>query len=352
VIPESTSFKQEFLAGLHTEWQQQRGTLKHCRICSIYFGGGTPSLLAPKAIRDILINIKDSPLSYTQNIEVTLEANPEDVTAELMHAYACAGVNRVSIGIQSLDDSLLHLLTRRHSAQRAKEAVIATHKAGIQNISIDLMYDLPQQTLSSWRKTLDGAAELPIMHLSLYNLVIEPHTVFYKKKKTLALPDPSTSLDMYTSAVDTFTQIGFEQYEISAFAKNNSYSRHNVGYWTGRPFLGFGPSAFSYWNGKRFRNVAHLGRYCRLLKEGKSPKDFEEELSPQAKQRELLAIHLRLLDGVALKTFLSQHGPLDEDLKETLSRLEHQGLLKQNSQRVSLTKKGILFYDTVAAEII
>ncbi|MGA8163703.1 MAG: radical SAM family heme chaperone HemW [Waddliaceae bacterium] len=354
VIPDNALFKKKLSASLRIEWDRRAPELQDRQISSIYFGGGTPTLFGPDLIHDILARIGKGPPRSHCDREITLEANPEDVTLALMQSYAQAGINRVSIGIQSLDPQLLTLLSRRHSVKQAKEAVMLTHKAGFNNISVDLMYDLPEQTLSSWKKTLSDVKPLPITHLSLYNLVIEPHTVFHKKKKTLAsqLPDPSTSVEMYTHAIETLNSVGFIHYEISAFQRNNSYSRHNAGYWTGRPFLGFGPSAFSYWKGKRSRNIAHLGRYHSLLTAGKSPIDFEEELPEPSKRRELLAIHLRLLQGVEIEIFEGRHGPLDEETKTTIKQLEEDGLLEQIDKHLRLTKKGILFYDTVASEII
>src|SRR5690606_28580781 len=155
---------------------------------------------------------------------------------------------------------------------------------GINNITIDLMYDLPGQNLEQWQKTLNAATKLPITHLSLYNLTFEPHTVFYKFRETLQskVPHPETSKEMYVNAINALEKCGLKQYEISAFAKSGYKSRHNSGYWKGHPFLGFGPSAFSYWDQKRFRNVANLSHYNRALNQNKDPVDFEELLSPDA----------------------------------------------------------------------
>ena len=203
-------------------------------------------------------------------------------------------------------------------------------------------------------KHLKADPRLPISHLSLYNLTIEPHTVFFKYRDSLSRqqPDPETSLQMYQTATENLAEAGLEQYEISAFAKPNFFSRHNVGYWTGRSFLGFGPSAFSYWKGKRFRNVANLSRYCKTLEEGTSPIDFEEELEADAKQRELLAINLRMIEGVNLETFQARYDKLSGDVYETLKRLEGQGLLKFDGATVAMTPLGILHYDTIATEIV
>ena len=157
---------------------------------------------------------------------------------------------------------------------------------------------------------------------------------------------------MYESAVNHLTSIGLPQYEISAFARPGYASQHNTGYWTGRPFLGLGPSAFSYWQGKRWRNIAHLNRYCRLLEADTLPIDFEEELSREAQRRELLVVRLRLCEGVSLPAFTLTYGPFDADTYTEIDHLTVEGLLYHHKDRLLLTQKGVLFYDTVAAALI
>lgn len=354
VIPDKEPFKKKLIKGYTLELKQWGPLLKGKDIVSIYFGGGTPSLLGSQYIKDILNAIQSFQSFDGNKIEITLEANPENISLELMREYAESGINRASIGIQSLDDHQLKVLGRIHNASKAENSIFLTAEAGIENISIDLMYDLPGQNLQTWEKTLKRVKQLPIQHLSLYNLVIEPHTVFYKQRQTLQkhLPSEEISLKMYEMAGKYLDEAGLKQYEISAFAKCEKISNHNVGYWTGRPFLGFGPSAFSYWEGKRFRNISNLNRYYQALEEGKSPIDFEEKLSTEASCRELLAIRLRLLSGVNLIEFTQQYGPLDRETLNTIEKLRRENYLKSDKDILQLTKKGILFYDTVATEII
>jgi len=320
------------------------------KIVSIYFGGGTPALIGPEAIATILSWIPNR----LHDIEITLEANPENVTIDLMKAYAAAGINRVSIGVQTLDDTLLLKLNRTHNADKAQEAIHSTFEAGITNISADLMYDLPTQNLTIWESTLKSVKDLPLTHISLYNLTIEPNTTFFKYKKTIEtqMPDGEMSLSMYQMARDHLTKAGFHQYEISAFAKENRHSNHNIGYWIGRPFLGLGPSAFSYWEGRRFRNVANLQQYSEMLFQGQLPIDFEEELSPDKKVRELLAVNLRLMHGVDLEQFQVQHGALNEEIKNTLRECCDEGYLSWSESVIKLTERGVLFYDSVASELV
>lgn len=353
VVPEQEKSKQELLEGFKRELKQLQPLLKNKRVVTLYFGGGTPSLFGPARLASLLEEVRNT-CEISPTAEVTLEANPENVTQDLMHAYAAAGINRVSIGIQTLDAQLLELLGRLHQPETALQAIYMTYAAGIQNISIDLMYDLPKQNLDHWDSTLRQIQTLPLTHLSLYNLTIEPHTLFFKKQAQLrpTLPDEETSLVMYERAIERLETWGLQQYEISAFAKPGYASQHNTGYWTGRPFLGLGPSAFSYWQGKRSRNVTHLGRYCQALKKGLSPIDFEEQLDPDARRRELFVIQLRLRQGILWKAFIQQQGPLDLVTQNTLNQLITKKYLYWHDGHLILTRQGILFYDTVAAELI
>jgi oxygen-independent coproporphyrinogen-3 oxidase len=296
---------------------------------------------------------RDVPFDYSKT-EITLEVNPENSQFSTMQAYAQIGINRVSIGIQTLDADLLHLLGRLHNPSLAIQSILNTYQAGITNLSVDLMYDLPNQSLKHWSMTLKEISSLPLSHLSLYNLTIEPSTVFFKKQDALRplLPNEEASLEMYNTAIEKLTHIGLEQYEISAFAKPGFHSKHNTGYWLARPFLGFGPSAFSYWEGKRFRNIAHLKKYYQLLSSHQSPIDFEEQLDPIAHLKELFVIQIRLCQGIQLSNFEDRHGKLSQETLSMIKKLIQEGFLVESTGKISLTKKGVLFYDTVATELI
>jgi oxygen-independent coproporphyrinogen-3 oxidase len=338
VIPNRLSHQELLSESLALEWQQQKPLLEGKEITSIYFGGGTPSLF--NGIETVLAKIPRS-----EDCEITIEANPEESSLELFSHFRSIGINRLSLGVQSLDDRSLLTLERIHSAEKAKRAIFHAEKAGFKNVSIDLMYDLPGQTEESWRYTLDQLKDLPIHHLSLYNLTIEPHTSFHKRK--VESTGGELSLRFLTAALEKLEAIGLKRYEISAFAKPGHESRHNLGYWTARPFLGFGPSAFSYWNGERFRNIANLNRYAKLVKEGVSPVDFRERLPYPANVKELLAVELRLMNGVDTKKF-----DLPPETLEAIEQLKYLGLITEHLTFLKLTDRGSLFYDSVAAELI
>lgn len=311
-----------FIEALQKEWQYY----KLDNLCSVYFGGGTPSLL--ESFEELLATF-----SPPSSAEITVEANPERLTKEQLKRYRQEGINRLSIGVQSFDDRMLGTLTRTHDAQKAQESILMAHEAGFENISIDLMFDLPGQTLDSWERSLNIACSLPITHLSLYNLTIEPGTLFFKQKKKAQDDDPRF-LEM---AVAKLEAAGLSRYEISAFGKR---AVHNSGYWTGRPFIGLGPSAFSYWEGRRFRNICHYKSYLTRINQGLSVVDFEETLPPEKAARELFAINLRLLEGTKIVPAIDTNA------------LEAQGLLERRGEMIRLTPLGRLHYNTVAMEIV
>lgn len=337
VVPNKPLFHQVLTEGLKLEWETIQSHIAGKEITSVYFGGGTPALF-PQGIAEILSRLK-----LPSDCEITVEANPEECTMALLQALRSMGVNRLSLGVQSLDDRALQSIERIHSASKAKEAICMAKQAGFSNVSIDLMYDLPDQTLASFAYTLEQVAKLDIDHLSLYNLTIEPHTAFYKRPPKQ--PEAETSLQLLEMAVAKLEAMGLTRYEISAFAKKGKQSRHNLGYWTGRPFLGLGPSAFSYWEGERFRNVANLQRYTALLREGKSPIDFREKLPFPQSTNERFAVRLRLLEG-------AEATELSDTTLSAIEKLTQQGLLQKEGPRIQLTPRGLLLYDTIATELI
>lgn len=346
VIPNKTDFHKILETGLSLEWERQLPHLYGKEIVSIYFGGGTPTLFAPDGIQTILTKIRKSDLLIDPDCEITIEANPEEGSLQFFEALVNLGINRLSLGVQSLDDRSLQTLERVHTAKKAKSTIEAAAKSGFKNISIDLMYDLPSQTESSWVYSLNQLENLPIQHLSLYNLTIEPHTSFYKIRDTLSFPTQETCLRLLETAVEKIEKTGLFRYEISAFARPGFESKHNLGYWTGRPFLGFGPSAFSFWEGVRFRNIANLQRYTRSLLNKEDPVDLREKLDYPENMKELIAVQLRLLDGVEI----SPSAP--EEIHQSINCLIEQNLLTINGSKVRLSKKGLLFHDTVASELI
>ncbi|MBI3901217.1 MAG: radical SAM family heme chaperone HemW [Chlamydiia bacterium] len=347
VVKDRPDLQALFLEALFIEWEQKKPLLEGKVLASIYFGGGTPSLLAPESLGALLQKIEESGFSL-EGIEITMEANPEEGNTTYFSSIRSLGINRLSIGVQSLDNASLLKIGREHGEMGAKKAILAAHHASFENISIDLMYDLPDQTEKSFAYTLDEIANLPIHHLSLYNLTIEPNTAFYRKRHELSLPHSAYSLQLLELALHKLPLLGFQRYEISAFAKDEKKSTHNFGYWTGRPFLGFGPSAFSYWEGERSCNIPNVLQYAKLLQSGKSPTHFTEKLPSPQDAQELFAVRLRLFDGANL-----EHYPtLSQETLTACSKWLATGHLIQEGSQIRLTPQGALFYDEIASDLI
>lgn len=351
VLPNKEEFKKELLRSLAIELDLKWNQIKQKNLVSIYFGGGTPSLIEANRLEPLLNRLSTL---MTSSTEVTLELNPENSSYEALKAYRDIGINRLSIGVQSLDEALLKKLSREHSKAQILKCIETASKAGFENLSIDLMYDAPTQTLDSWEKTLLEVTHLPIAHLSLYNLSIEKHTVFYKKIKEIEkqLPSHAESLEMFQMAHHLLSQSDLHPYEISAFCKGQAFSKHNVGYWLQRNHAGLGPSAFSLQSAHRFQNVKNLKRYSELLDQKIIPIDFEEELSKEAFLRESLILNLRLLQGVDLDYFQKRFGALSSEILDALAKMQTEGFLEIGPHRIFLTAKGLLHHDTVACELV
>ena len=237
------------------------------KVDSVYFGGGTPSFFGADGLAVILTTIRRN-FDVVPDAEISVECNPDSVSDRLLHRLYAEGFNRVSLGVQSDDDEILKKLGRPHTYAQAATAYQRIRKAGFRNVSIDLMYGLPGQDLQDWQETLDNVLRLNPEHVSCYALKIEEGTPFYDYKEMLNLPDDETQADMYLAAVEALRSRGFRQYEISNFARKGLYSRHNMKYWTGGEYLGFGPSASSDFAGKRFTLKRDLQEYIAGIRDG------------------------------------------------------------------------------------
>jgi oxygen-independent coproporphyrinogen-3 oxidase len=351
VVTQKERYVERFLNALLLEWQQKKPLISNHLVKTLYFGGGTPTELSSSELYSLISTFTSA---YPEAEEITVEANPETVTIEKMQALKKAGVNRISLGVQSLVDSELIVLKRQHHSNKALESIQIIREAGIENISIDLMYDLPSQTTSSFNKTLSLLSELSIEHLSLYNLVIEDGTAFKRKEKELKtkLPKDAESIEMLNSAIHALETIGLKRYEVSAFAKPGFESKHNLGYWMARPFLGLGPSAFSYYNHSRFQNVCNLEKYFQAVESGLDPKDFFETLEENRRLRELFVVRLRVFTPLSIQAFQAEHGFLEESFIHELNCLSKEGYLDFTEGSYLLNPKGALFYDEIASRLI
>jgi len=273
---------------------------------TIYLGGGTPSLLPPEAIaallHDLALTFRNPQSAIRNAVEVTLEANPEDVTAASVRTWRAAGVNRVSLGAQSFDDRVLQWMHRSHDAARIGAAVQALRGAGIDNISLDLIFALPSELERDWARDLDMACALRPAHLSLYGLTVEPRTPLDRwiSRGAVRVPDDSRYADEYLLAHARLRMAGYEFYEVSNAALVGYRSKHNSAYWSGRPYLGLGPAAHSFDGRVRRWNVSAWEAYRRAISEGRSPIESEEVLTEEQRELEGLYLALRTAEGVSL----------------------------------------------------
>jgi oxygen-independent coproporphyrinogen III oxidase len=346
--------KDAFIKAILLHILRYQKKLKNRKIISIYFGGGTPSLLESFYYERIL-NLLNEKFEIEKNCEITIEANPGSITYEKLKEYRLIGINRISIGVQSFCDLDLKTLKRAHSSIDAVKSVEIAKRANFQNISIDLMYDIFNQTKKSWKKTLSIATSLDIDHISLYNLTIEENTPFYKERKTLSKLRPSDKMSLYflEDAVKVLEENKFSRYEIASFSKNQKNSLHNTGYWTAREFISFGPSAFSYFAKKRYQNVPSLDDYIFKINSLEEPISFSETLRPLNALKELFVINLRLIEGFSKTMFekkLNQKIPAS--FMKKINNLTIEEFLENKNEMILLSKKGLLFYDHVAKELI
>ncbi|MGN8890951.1 radical SAM family heme chaperone HemW [Dysosmobacter sp. HCP28S3_G4] len=277
------------------------------RVDTIYFGGGTPSYLGAKRLREILSVILKK-YDVDKHAEITLEANPDSAQDwRELRTLRKAGFNRVSLGMQSADDGELAEIGRIHTAVQVRSAVDAVRKAKIDNLSLDLIYGLPHQTMERWQANLEAAVALAPQHLSCYGLKVEEGTPLHARRDSAGLPGDDAQADMYLSTVETLRHYGFFQYEISNFARPGFESRHNLKYWTLQEYAGFGPGAHSDFGGVRYAYERDLDTYIRGVLEGTPMLSENERIPPLDRDTEYLMLGLRTVRGIAPKTFENRY---------------------------------------------
>ena len=355
-----------YVAALRKEIIDWGDSLEHPTVNTVFFGGGTPSYLEASYTGSVLEAMRQA-FDTAPGAEITLEANPGDLTAHKLDALLELGVNRLSIGVQSLDDRLLQLLGRRHSSSEAVEAFRIASLAGFGNVSIDLMYGLPHQSTDDWGQTLDGVADLDPPHVSLYCLTVEEGTPLEHQISSglVPEPDPDLAADMYLLAREAMGRRGYRQYEISNWARTGFESRHNLTYWRNRPYLGVGPGSHSYLGKFRFSNIRSPKEYIRRLSGGAEMPRPMGELTPIVIERmpavdtvetidrslemaETLMMGLRLDSGIAHTDFASRFGatPIQE-YGEVIDDLVSLGLLETEQDCLRLTDRGRIFGNEV-----
>ncbi len=314
------------------------------RLNTIYFGGGTPSFLPGDSIEMILQHILSIYPSVSEP-EITIEVNPGTVDSETLSHYQNIGINRLSIGVQSFNDSELKLLGRIHTAGQAEQTLRMAHRVGFKNIGIDLIYGLPEQSLKTWQKTLNKAIFLSPEHISTYELTWNQSTPLGKQITSHLLPTPDKEhvAEMFLWTSEFLKEHGYEHYEISNFARPGYRCMHNESYWTGKPYLGLGPSAHSYTGDRRFWNTSDIHDYINVLSQNRLPITGEEWIGCDQTTFERMMLGFRRKEGIPAAW-------INPDTKE-IDRLIEIGLMNQQVDRISLTTRGFLLADEIAVRL-
>lgn len=324
------------------------------RVPTVFFGGGTPTTLSADDLARILNSVRAA-FQLDADAEVSIEANPTDATPDYLAALRMAGFNRLSFGVQTFNDRLLKTIDRVHSGDEARRAVAMAKDAGFENISIDLMFGLPRQTLADWDRSLDSGFALDVPHLSMYALIVEERTPFWARRERGKLPLPSEKAEaaMFGRAIERAAAAGYRRYEVSNYARPGFESRHNQIYWRNEEYFGLGAGAVSYLDGARSMNEKLPGRYADRIGAGRTATDWEERLTPEETMGETIMVGLRLAGGIDLDAFARRFGVRAEDrYEEQIARFTDLGMLEQANGRLRLTERGLFLANDVMAAFL
>ena len=350
--------KERYVQALCKEIKDYQSFTKEYYLETIYFGGGTPSVLKVEWLEQILTAIKQSFTVDMEKAEVTVEVNPATVTKEKLEAYLTLGINRLSIGVQSSHEKELQLLGRVHTFEQARECVQWAREAGFTNLSVDVMSALPNQTIEDYKETLEQLIALEPEHISSYSLIIEEKTPFYElygegKEKENELPDEETDRAMYAYTKERLQEVGYERYEISNYAKKGLESRHNSSYWTGQEYLGVGLGASSLFTNARYHNETNLTVYMEDIEAGRDVRREIERLVETEQMEEFMILGLRRMCGVSRTEFKTRFGKSMEIVYgSVLQKLKKQGLITIEEDIVALTELGIDVSNQVFVEFV
>ncbi len=345
--------KPTYVRALCQELKIRKDYLEDEEIETIYLGGGTPSQLTEEELNDIFTSLYNI-YKVKEDAEITLETNPDDLTLKYVSMLRRLPVNRISMGIQTFQEETLKLLHRRHTARQAIEAFRRCREAGFRNISIDLMYGLPGETLDTWKQDLQQAIDLHPEHISAYHLIYEEDTELWKLKEQHQVEeaDEDLSVTLFSTLIDTLTQAGYQHYEISNFCLPGLHSRHNSSYWTGKKYLGCGPSAHSFNGLSRQWNVASLDRYLNGI--AYDTPDYEiEELDLYTRYNDFVITSIRTCWGMPLSRLRTEYG---EELYNYCLRMAKphidEGVLEIREGVLKLTRRGIFISDGIMSDLL
>lgn len=332
----------DYKNSLINEIDMYKNKYNNLKINTIFIGGGTPSLMSAEFITSVLDAIKQA-FCLSNNCEISIESNPESLTYEKAIAYKSAGINRISIGLQAWQDNLLKALGRVHDKNTFIKAYNAVIKAGFDNINVDLMYGLPNQTLADWEETLINITKLSINHISAYSLKIEEGTPFYKMydENKIMLPNEELERDMNSLAIDVLSNNGYKWYETSNFAKSGYECKHNLTYWQNGEYIGLGCSAWGRIGNVRYSNFYDIKEYINSISNNQLPVDNKENISKETDMFDTIMLGLRLVDGIDIREFNTKYN-VDFLVKYNgvLKQLIDDDLILLSDDSIKLTRKG------------
>mgnify|MGYP006415770585 FL=1 len=352
--PENQAEAEVYISALLAEIDHYAVKLKEKRVPTVFFGGGTPTILPPDHLDKILGRVKNR-FDLTQNCEISIEANPATVECETLEQIRLSGFNRISIGVQSFDAEELKLLERVHSQEEIHTTVDRARQAGFNNLSLDLMFSLPGQSPEKWKSHLQQAVNKKPDHLSAYGLTIEPATSFFKlqERGLLQLPHADIQLEMLETTIGFLQSAGYEHYEISNYAKPGYECQHNLNYWNNGEYLGLGAGASSYLNGERFKNINLPSRYIREVQVGGTAVESTERLEPLHAMGETIMLGLRQLKGISIENFENRFQvSFNTVYGKVLAPLLEERLITLNQNRMALSRKGLFIADSVILKFL
>ncbi|MBT5026930.1 MAG: radical SAM family heme chaperone HemW [Nitrospina sp.] len=352
--PENQAEAEVYISALLAEIDHYAVKLKEKKVPTVFFGGGTPTILPPDHLDKILGRVKNR-FDLTQNCEISIEANPATVECETLEQIRLSGFNRISIGVQSFDAEELKLLERVHNQEEIHTTVDRARQAGFNNLSLDLMFSLPGQSPEKWKSHLQQAVNKKPDHLSAYGLTIEPATSFFKlqERGLLQLPHEDIQLEMLETTIGFLQSAGYEHYEISNYAKSGYECQHNLNYWNNGEYLGLGAGASSYLNGERFKNINLPSRYIREVQVGGTAVESTERLEPLHAMGETIMLGLRQLKGISIENFENRFQvSFNTVYGKVLAPLLEERLITLNQNRMALSRKGLFIADSVILKFL
>lgn len=346
--------KKKYLNALQKEMEFYKETIKGKKIDTIFIGGGTPSILNKNEIKILFQNIKNN-FSITDNAEITMECNPGTLTLDKLKTMKECGVNRLSIGLQAVQNNHLEYIGRIHTYEEFEKNYYQAKEVGFENINIDLMYALPNHSKEDWMESLERIVKLNPTHISAYSLILEENTELFEmyEREEFKLLDEDTDIEMYEYTINYLKSHGYNQYEISNYAKKGFECKHNILYWKCENYVGLGTSASGFLDKTRYNNLCELEEYENIIHTGKKPIDWKEKLSIKDEIEESIFLGLRMNEGIKFKDFYEKYDfNFEKEYKDEMVKLEEMELIKIENEGMKLTQKGREISNSVFVEFM